>query len=201
MELVTEGYIRSARPVASKFIAERLKVSSATVRNDFSALEEEGYLHQPHTSAGRVPTARAYESYARKFIPPGRLSKQQRQLLTAYLHGSHGELATSARRRRCRRTLGLRGGGELTGGQRPASLRDSPLERLEHPPVSCSRVRKRAHPPVQRRTRPDADTRGAARRRAQFAAARAVHRRVAPGSQRHCQAHRGVLGTDPARPR
>ena len=92
MELVTEGYIRSAQPVASKFIAERLKVSSATVRNDFSALEEKGYLHQPHTSAGRVPTARAYESYARKFIPPGRLSQQQRQLLTAYLHGSHGEL-------------------------------------------------------------------------------------------------------------
>ena len=91
LELVTESHIDSARPVASSAIAELLGVSSATVRNDFSALEEEGFLHQPHTSAGRVPTSFAYEQYAKKFIPPGRLSIVQRQLLLAQLQDSHGE--------------------------------------------------------------------------------------------------------------
>ncbi len=92
LDLVTEGYIRSARPVPSAWIAGRLEVSSATVRNDFSALERDGYLTQPHTSAGRVPTALGYTRYARKFIPPRRLPALQRRLLAERLGGAHGDV-------------------------------------------------------------------------------------------------------------
>lgn len=91
LELVTALHIDSARPVASGPIAEQLGVSSATVRNDFCALEDAGYLQQPHTSAGRVPTSLAFEQYANKFIPPGRLSKRQRRRLSERLRRSHGE--------------------------------------------------------------------------------------------------------------
>ncbi len=92
LDLVTEGYIRSARPVPSSWIAGRLEVSSATVRNDFGALERDGYLTQPHTSAGRVPTALGYTRYARKFIPPRRLPALQRRLLSERLGGAHGDV-------------------------------------------------------------------------------------------------------------
>lgn len=92
LELVTEGYIQSAHPVASAQVALRLGMSSATVRNDFCALEEAGYLQQPHTSAGRVPTSLAYRHYASKFIPPGHLAAQQRQMVAQRLRGSHGDL-------------------------------------------------------------------------------------------------------------
>ncbi len=91
LDLVTEGYIHSARPVASAQVAEQLGMSSATVRNDFCALEEQGYLQQPHTSAGRVPTSLAYRLYASKFIPPGHLAAPQRRLVAQRLRGSHGD--------------------------------------------------------------------------------------------------------------
>lgn len=91
LEMVTEAYIHSARPIASSLIAEKLKLSSATVRNEFSTLEDEGYLRQPHTSAGRTPTALGYETYAQKFIPPGQLNAQQAALLSSLLEGKHGD--------------------------------------------------------------------------------------------------------------
>lgn len=73
------------------WVAAQLGVSSATVRNDFAALEEQGFLQQPHTSAGRIPTVLSYTRYARKFIPPGRLPKPQREKLEARLRQTHGE--------------------------------------------------------------------------------------------------------------
>ena len=88
---MAEHYIASARPVASAPVAERLGVSSATVRNDFAALEERGYLMQPHTSAGRIPSPKGFESYVRKFIPPGQLNSHERQFVAASLAGQHGE--------------------------------------------------------------------------------------------------------------
>ncbi len=75
LELVVERFIEQKRPVPSLDLAEPMGVSSATVRNDLAALEEMGLLHQPHTSAGRVPTREAYRTYAHKFIPPKRLSE------------------------------------------------------------------------------------------------------------------------------
>lgn len=85
LQHVTTSYIASARPVASASIAKQLGVSSATVRNELASLEEAGYLHQAHTSAGRTPTLRGYYAYARQFIPPEDLPELQRQMLEQQL--------------------------------------------------------------------------------------------------------------------
>lgn len=68
LTLVIENYIRTAEPVGSRFLVEKagLDWSEATVRNELRALEEDGYLSQPHTSAGRVPTTKGYEHYLRQ---------------------------------------------------------------------------------------------------------------------------------------
>ena len=68
-ELV-RSYIREAEPVGSKALEARLGVSSATIRNEMCALEEAGYLAQPHTSAGRVPTLKAYELFVEHMAKP-----------------------------------------------------------------------------------------------------------------------------------
>ena len=62
---LVQHYIETGEPVASQVLARRsgLGVSPATVRNVLAQLEEDGYLHQPHTSAGRVPTDRAYRAF------------------------------------------------------------------------------------------------------------------------------------------
>lgn len=91
LEKVAERHISSAKPVPSSVVAEQLRVSSATVRNEFSLLEAAGYLLQPHTSAGRIPSRRGYRRYARKFLPPRTLPDAQRALLTESLQGAHGE--------------------------------------------------------------------------------------------------------------
>ncbi len=91
LDMVIDSYIDAARAVPSAAIAAQLGVSSATVRHELSALEEEGYLHQPHTSAGRLPTLKGYRLYARKFIPPQRLPESQKQYLLGRLQSVHGE--------------------------------------------------------------------------------------------------------------
>jgi heat-inducible transcriptional repressor len=65
LRALVEEHIRTGEPVSSRSILERsgLSVSSATIRNDLVALEREGFVHQPHTSAGRLPTATAYRYY------------------------------------------------------------------------------------------------------------------------------------------
>ena len=65
LKAAIEAYVDSGEPVSSKLILVRsdLQVSSATVRNDLAELEREGYLEQPHTSAGRIPTERGYRYY------------------------------------------------------------------------------------------------------------------------------------------
>ena len=85
LKLVIDEYIRSAEPVGSKFLAETagLEVSPATVRNDMAVLEEEGFLRQPHTSAGRVPTEQAFFYYLRHFVHPERTSGSQKTLKNA----------------------------------------------------------------------------------------------------------------------
>lgn len=60
---VVRSYIREAEPVGSKTLETKLGVSSATIRNDMASLEEEGFLRQPHTSAGRVPTINGFQFY------------------------------------------------------------------------------------------------------------------------------------------
>lgn len=73
---VVRAHIDTGAPVSSSNVADRsgLPLSSATVRHEMASLEEAGYLHQPHTSAGRIPTARAFEFYAREVATKARLS-------------------------------------------------------------------------------------------------------------------------------
>lgn len=77
---VVDEYIKTGEPVGSKAISGILdiKVSSATIRNDMAALEQLGYLEQPHTSAGRIPTFAGYRLYIDKFVNPSALSKEER---------------------------------------------------------------------------------------------------------------------------
>ena len=68
LKLIIDEYIRTAEPVSSKQLCDRfnLACSSATVRNDMAVLEAEGLIAQPHTSAGRVPTEKAYRFYIKQ---------------------------------------------------------------------------------------------------------------------------------------
>ena len=65
LKIVVDGYVATAEPVSSKAIAEKMpgRISSATIRNELADLVEMGYLEQPHTSAGRVPSAKGYRLY------------------------------------------------------------------------------------------------------------------------------------------
>lgn len=93
LRILVEEHIRTGEPVSSRAILQggRLKVSAATVRNDLVALEADRYAVQPHTSAGRIPTARAYRYYVDQFLQPIRLPRTS--LRVAEFFGSvHTEL-------------------------------------------------------------------------------------------------------------
>lgn len=68
LHALVQNYIETGEPVASRTIARKYPMSSASIRNMMADLLEEGYLSQPHTSAGRVPTERAYRSYVRTLL-------------------------------------------------------------------------------------------------------------------------------------
>ena len=72
---LVDEHINATRPVGSKTLADRegLDVSSATIRNELAELDEHGYLHQPHTSAGRVPSQKAYRFYVNNLAGSGSL--------------------------------------------------------------------------------------------------------------------------------
>jgi len=78
---VIEEYTQTAIPVGSQVLATKykFKVSTATIRNDMTALEEEGYLYQPHISAGRIPTDKGYRYFVEEMMKDKELSKQQQQ--------------------------------------------------------------------------------------------------------------------------
>ena len=77
LSAVVQEYISTAQPVGSSLIAEvpSVKVSSATVRNEMAVLEQEGYLVQPHTSAGRIPTDKGYRYFVDHLASPGTLDQ------------------------------------------------------------------------------------------------------------------------------
>lgn len=85
---IVNGYIRTGEPVGSKSIADHVGVSSATVRNEMAELTEHGFLEQPHTSAGRVPSPRGYREYVSHLMQPAVLSEQERFALDAMLQKS-----------------------------------------------------------------------------------------------------------------
>jgi heat-inducible transcriptional repressor len=94
LRAVVREYIETAQPVGSARVARTgsLGVSSATVRNDMAALEREGYLAQPHTSAGRIPTDRGYRFFVDQLAAPGALPAIQRQQVKDFFARAHGEL-------------------------------------------------------------------------------------------------------------
>lgn len=80
---IVELYTETATPVGSEALLERhhFPVSSATLRNDMLALEEGGYLYQPHTSAGRIPTDNGYRYYVEEMMGERNLSREEQQSL------------------------------------------------------------------------------------------------------------------------
>ena len=94
LRALVEEHIRSGEPVSSRAIVDRahLHVSSATVRNDLAALEAEGFVIQPHTSAGRIPTAAAYRYYV-DHLGPGRLRSTAQAKINSFFGEVHLELS------------------------------------------------------------------------------------------------------------
>ena len=94
LRAVVESYIRTAEPVGSKAILDltELKVSSATIRNELSDLTEMGYLEQPHTSAGRVPSPKGYRLYVNELMEEQRLSLEETKQINDALHLKMQEL-------------------------------------------------------------------------------------------------------------
>ncbi len=78
---VIEEYTQTAIPVGSQVLAGKykFKVSPATIRNDMTALEDEGYLYQPHISAGRIPTDKGYRYFVEEMMKDKELSKVEQQ--------------------------------------------------------------------------------------------------------------------------
>lgn len=99
LKAVVEHYIDSAEPVGSKLLSQELGVSSATVRNEFAELCELGYLEQPHTSAGRVPSPQGYRLYVNELMERRSVSAEEAegidQTLRDKLSGVGGALTNA----------------------------------------------------------------------------------------------------------
>lgn len=94
LKIVVEGYIDSADPLGSKAIVERMpgKISSATVRNELADLVEMGYLEQPHTSAGRIPSPKGYRLYVNELMEKKTLSAEETEQINHSLGGQLKQL-------------------------------------------------------------------------------------------------------------
>ena len=81
LSAVVQDYVLTAEPVGSQILVERyaLGVKSATVRNELAELSERGFLRQPHTSAGRVPSDRGYRFYVNRLMPLTPLGRPEAQ--------------------------------------------------------------------------------------------------------------------------
>lgn len=100
LEAVIQVYIETAEPAGSQTVVQRfpLGVSSATIRNTMSELEEKGFLYHPHTSAGRIPTDRAYRWYVDNLIRLAPPSHEDQRLLKAELVPSRSAMEEILRR-------------------------------------------------------------------------------------------------------
>ena len=100
LRAVVEEYVSTAQPVGSSHIANSagVHVSSATVRNDMSFLEQEGYLAQPHTSAGRIPTDKGYRFFVDHLTPSGTLEIAAQDRIGQFFDTAHGRLEETLQR-------------------------------------------------------------------------------------------------------
>ena len=92
--LIIRDYIDSAQPVGSKRLAEHyhLDLSSATIRNEMGQLTEMGYLRQPHTSAGRVPTEEGYRYFVSEMMPGAELPESVQHTISHQFHQSRPDM-------------------------------------------------------------------------------------------------------------
>jgi heat-inducible transcriptional repressor len=90
LRAIVEDYVATEEPVGSKALVERhsLGVSPATVRNDMAALEEEGFITQPHTSAGRVPTDKGYRLFVDRLTSLKPMSAAEKRAIATVLDGA-----------------------------------------------------------------------------------------------------------------
>ena len=90
LRAIVEDYVATEEPVGSKALVERhgLGVSPATVRNDMAALEDEGYITQPHTSAGRVPTDKGYRLFVDRLTTVKPMSAPEKRAISTFLDGA-----------------------------------------------------------------------------------------------------------------
>ena len=91
LRAIVEDYVATREPVGSKALVERhqLGVSPATVRNDMAALEEDGLIAQPHTSAGRIPTDKGYRLFVDRLTTLKPMSAAERRAISSFLEGAH----------------------------------------------------------------------------------------------------------------
>ncbi len=87
---VVDAYILTGEPVGSKTIMDKVRASSATIRNEMAELEKQGYLEQPHTSAGRVPTYLGYRLYVDQLLKTDPLSEEEMESINSMLHQQSG---------------------------------------------------------------------------------------------------------------
>lgn len=92
--LVVRDYIETVQPVGSQSIVTRyhLDLSSATVRNELSALDTKGLLRQPHTSAGRIPTEEGYRFFVRQMMPQAQLTEAVQHTITHQFYQAHPDV-------------------------------------------------------------------------------------------------------------
>lgn len=90
LRAIVEDYVATEEPVGSKALVERhgLGVSPATVRNDMAALEDEGLIHQPHTSAGRIPTDKGYRLFVDRLATLKPMSVAEKRAISTFLDGA-----------------------------------------------------------------------------------------------------------------
>ena len=90
LRAIVTDYVETGEPVGSKALVDRhdLRVSPATVRNDMSVLEEKGYLYQPHTSAGRIPTEKGYRAFVNQISKLRPITAAQRRAIEAFVFGA-----------------------------------------------------------------------------------------------------------------
>lgn len=138
LQAVVQAYIETAEPAGSRTIAKSfpLGVSAATIRNTMSDLEERGYLYHPHTSAGRIPTDRAYRLYVDALIWDRPITPDEQSAIERHLHSERSTIEDVLRK--AAQVLGVLT-QELGLGVVPA-VAAGVLERLELVQVSSERL-------------------------------------------------------------
>ncbi len=141
LEAVIRTYVETAEPAGSRMVARRfgLGISPATVRNTMSDLEEKGFLFHPHTSAGRVPTDRAYRLYVDTLMGPPRLTRADERAIRRELAAGVGDgAAVEQLVRRAAQVVGLL--TQELGVATAPRLDEAVLERVDLVPLGEAKI-------------------------------------------------------------